>query len=263
MPTSTPRKEQEHRLRVYQARTAVHDRQVARRSRDQLVGGVIAVGAIVLSSLAYWAWSSIGPGAPVDEPVAEEAVVEEEAAADTAASASPVPDISLSEYRIWEGEMDIADVPLGIELDGARAPQAVANFVSLVDIGFYDGITCHRLTTDGIFVLQCGDPVGDGTGGPEYRFGPIENAPADNIYAAGTLAMARAANDGASMGSQFFIVYADSPIPADQAGGYTVFGSITEGLEQLVDTVVSGGVQGDGTDGVPAVDAVIGSITIR
>lgn len=259
MATSS-QKEQQQRLRVYQARTIVHERQVARRKRDQVVGVMIAAGSVLLASLAYWAWSAVGPGAPADETVAEEAPVENDGLPDQGNGA---PDITLSEFRMWDGEMNIAGVSLPLELDGVLAPQAVANFRSLVETGFYEGISCHRLTTEGIFVLQCGDPVGDGTGGPDYRFGPIENAPVDNLYPAGSLAMARAGNDGASMGSQFFIVYADSTIPADQAGGYTVFGRITEGLDQLIETVVSPGVDGGLSDGRPVVDAVLGSITIR
>ena len=136
--------------------------------------------------------------------------------------------------RVWSGTMNVAGSDLGIQLDGKSAPQAVANFITLAKQGFYNGLNCHRLTTEGIFVLQCGDPNGDGTGGPGYNWGPIENAPADNIYKTGVLAMARVGNDAGSMGSQFFIVYADSPIPADSVGGYTVFGKITKGYRGAV-----------------------------
>jgi peptidyl-prolyl cis-trans isomerase B (cyclophilin B) len=105
-------------------------------------------------------------------------------------------------------------------------------------------------------VLQCGDPTGQGTGGPGYTFGPIENAPADDVYPAGTIAMARVGNDPQSMGSQFFIVYADTTIPADQAGGYTVFGRVTSGLD-VVTAVADAGVQGGEPDGPPATGVTI------
>src|SRR5262249_7129880 len=72
-----------------------------------------------------------------------------------------------------------------------------------------------------------------GQGGPGYSFGPIENAPANDAYPQGTLAMARVADDGSSMGSQFFMVYDDATIQPDTAGGYTVFGQITSGLDVL------------------------------
>ena len=72
--------------------------------------------------------------------------------------------------------------------------------ISLVQSGFYDGVTCHRLTNGGFYVLQCGDPTGDGTGGPGYSYGPIENAPADDVYPAGTIAMARAGGNALQHG---------------------------------------------------------------
>src|SRR5690606_22140275 len=132
-----------------------------------------------------------------------------------------LPDPALAEGRTWQVGLTTTAGGLSLELDGAAAPQAVASFVTLAEDGFFDGTTCHRLVTSGIFVLQCGDPTGTGTGGPGYAYGPIENAPADDVYPAGTVAMARMENDGSSMGSQFFLVYEDSTIPSDAAGGYT------------------------------------------
>jgi peptidyl-prolyl cis-trans isomerase B (cyclophilin B) len=145
-----------------------------------------------------------------------------------------------------------------MELDGAAAPQAVASFVSLAQNGYFDGTGCHRLTTAGIYVLQCGDPTFTGSGSPGYHFGPIENAPEDDVYPAGTVAMARQGGNGESMGSQFFLVYEDSRIPSDEAGGYTVFGEITSGLD-VVRAVADEGVAAVGaTDGEPA-----GPVTIE
>lgn len=154
--------------------------------------------------------------------------------------------------------MTINRVPLAISLDGQKAPQAVASFVTLVKKGFYTGLSCHRLTTGKLSVLQCGDPKGDGTGGPGYSFGPIENAPADGDYRRGTIAMA---NSGTaySNGSQFFLVYKDSTLPPD----YTVMGTITSGLPALEKTVIDRGVAGGGTDGAPAVKTTIDSIAVR
>ena len=132
-----------------------------------------------------------------------------------------------------------------LELDADAAPVGVGSFVGLTQAGFYDATPCHRLTTQGIFVLQCGDPTATGSGGPGYTYGPVENAPADDVYPAGTLAMARVGGDGESMGSQFFLVYEDSTIPSDAAGGYTVLGRVTEGLE-TVRLVAEGGLAADG-----------------
>jgi peptidyl-prolyl cis-trans isomerase B (cyclophilin B) len=91
----------------------------------------------------------------------------------------------------------------------------------------------------------------------------VENAPADDLYPAGTIAMARAGSDAYSTGSQFFIVYADTTIPADEAGGYTVIGTVTSGLDQLVSEVTAAGVADGSTDGTPAVPTTITSFTLQ
>ncbi|KQV24982.1 MULTISPECIES: peptidylprolyl isomerase [unclassified Microcella] len=259
--TSTSEREARERLRRYQARQTLHESRTARRVRDN-IGAVIALVVVAaVATIGQIVYFSAGPGAP--EPVASASPSPSSGASDEAEGAQP-PSPEVSEFREWSGTMTINEsIPLELTLDGMAAPQAVASFVQLTQDGFYDGLTCHRLTTSGIFVLQCGDPVGDGTGGPDYRYGPIENAPADDVYPAGTLAMARQGGDGASMGSQFFIVYEESTIPSDAAGGYTVLGEITGGLEALIDEVVAGGVEGGATDGRPATAATITSITIE
>jgi len=163
--------------------------------------------------------------------------------------------------------MTINGIKLGISLDGKDAPQAVSSTISLIQKGFYNGLTCHRLTDGGFYVLQCGDPNGDGTGGPGYSYGPIENAPSDNVYDTGVLAMARTGNNAYSQGSQFFIVYKKTTIPADQAGGYTVIGKITSGLDQLNAKVTSKGLTpsdaSNPNDGKPKVPTKIDSVTIK
>jgi peptidyl-prolyl cis-trans isomerase B (cyclophilin B) len=162
--------------------------------------------------------------------------------------------------------MSLNDVKLAFTLDGKAAPQAVASTVDLIKKGFYTGLTCHRLTTGGFYVLQCGDPKGDGTGGPGYSYGPIENAPKNNVYPAGTLAMARQGGKAASQGSQFFIVYKKTTIPADAVGGYTVIGTITSGLDELKTQITDKGVKAGGSsanDGAPVVPTTITSITVR
>ena len=176
-------------------------------------------------------------------------------------TAATPPSPALAEARAWTVDLTTSAGNLGITLDGALAPQAVASFVSLAELGYFDNTSCHRLTVTGIFVLQCGDPTGSGSGGPSYSFGPIENAPADNVYPAGTVAMARVGNDANSQGSQFFIVYKASTIPADSAGGYTVFGHVTTGLD-VVTTVAASGVSGGKTDGPPSIPVTIQGLSL-
>ena len=161
------------------------------------------------------------------------------------------PDKGLAEGKSWTLEMKTTCGDITIELDGKAAPQAVSSMIQLARDGFYDGSPCHRLTTAERFkVLQCGDPTGTGTGSPGYSYGPIENAPKDQVYTEGTVAMARAGNDGESMGSQFFLVYGDTDIPDDTAGGYTVLGRITEGLD-VVKKIAEGGEDTGTGDGKP------------
>ncbi|PFG43295.1 peptidyl-prolyl cis-trans isomerase B (cyclophilin B) [Isoptericola jiangsuensis] len=170
------------------------------------------------------------------------------------------PDPSAAEDRAWTVALDLCvdgtTDTIELELDGADAPQAVASFVSLAQDGYFDGTQCHRLTTQGIHVLQCGDPTATGTGGPGYSFGPVENAPADDVYPAGTLAMARQGGNAESMGSQFFLVYEDSTIPSDAAGGYTVFGTVTSGLDTIQAVADAGTIDGSG-DGSPISPVII------
>jgi peptidyl-prolyl cis-trans isomerase B (cyclophilin B) len=233
-------RQKRERLRQFEARQQINQRKKALLRKDQWVWTLAAVVAVTISSLGLFAYHEVGPGAP-----------------------PRAPNPALSENREWTGSLEMGSVDLSITLDGQNAPQATANFISLAEDDFYIATTCHRLTTDEIFVLQCGDPTGSGLGGPGYAFGPIENAPEGDLYPAGTLAMARAPNNAASMGSQFFIVYEDSVISSDIAGGYTVLGQITTGLEDLVRQFVEPGTADGSTDGQPAAIAPISRITIR
>lgn len=126
-----------------------------------------------------------------------------------------------------------------IHLDAAKAPCTTSSFRHLAQTGFFNGTHCHRLTTQGIYVLQCGDPTGTGTGGPGYTI-PDENL-SGATYTAGTVAMANTGQPH-SGGSQFFIVYKASPLPPS----YTPFGTVTSGLS-VIDKVAAAG--SDNTNG--------------
>ncbi|SMH39442.1 peptidyl-prolyl cis-trans isomerase B (cyclophilin B) [Rathayibacter oskolensis] len=249
------------RLRAYQARQSLHRSRAQRRTRDNIVAavaGVVVIGLAVVAQLLYF---SAGPGTPVAEPTSSESATPTPAA--TGQNTGDVPSSDLAEGRDWTGTMTVNADPLDITLTGAAAPRAVSSFISLAQSGFYDGVSCHRLTTEGIFVLQCGDPNGDGTGGPGYSYGPVENAPADGVYPAGTIAMARQSGNGYSQGSQFFIVYQDTTLSADAAGGYTVVGQVTSGLDALTADVISKGTADGSGDGSPAEPVSITSLTLQ
>lgn len=251
--------EREYERRRYEKWQERQTKARARRHRQRVIAGSI-VAALVLTTGVVAAFALTNDDAPAATPTPTASPAVENAAA--------VPDSALAEGRTWTGSVALTQGDVGIELDGAAAPQAVANFVSLAGAGFFDGTTCHRLTEEVIYVLQCGDPTAlgtadtstGGTGGPGYTWGPIENAPADGVYPAGTIAMARTGDDGSSMGSQFFLVYKDSQIPADSAGGYTVFGHITSGLDVLQAIADAGTVEGTQ---VPVSDVIIEGVNIQ
>ncbi len=229
-------------------------RSTARQRRIKVVG-VIAAVAIVGSFVGFGAVALF----PTDSTTPDDGTDSEGGATDPIPGEAPAP--SVAEGREWTAQIDTSQGPLTISLDGSAAPQAVASFVTLAKAGYFDGTTCHRLVTAGIYVLQCGDPTATGTGGPGYNFGPIENAPADDLYRAGTFAMARQGGDGESMGSQFFIVFEDSVIPSDGAGGYTVFGTVTDGIA-IVETVAREGTVTGGPDGAPALPVVLNEVSV-
>ena len=146
-----------------------------------------------------------------------------------------------------------------VELDGDAAPETVKNFVSLAESGFYDGLTFHRII-DG-FMIQGGDPNGDGTGGSEETIpGEFSANGFDNplSHTRGTISMARS-QDYDSASSQFFIMQEDTP---SLDGQYAAFGHVTSGME-VVNAICEDAVNGDANGVLPAEDQpVIEYITI-
>jgi len=142
-----------------------------------------------------------------------------------------------------------------------KAPYTTFSFEYLAGKNYFNNTSCHRLVTSGIYVLQCGDPTGTGSGGPGYQF-QDENlgyfgTGTSVTYKAGTVAMA---NSGpGTNGSQFFLVYKDSPLPPS----YTPFGTITKGLDVLQSIAAQGSNNGNGNgDGKPKDATTITSVSI-
>ena len=132
-----------------------------------------------------------------------------------------------------------------IETFAKAAPVTITVMSQLAKGGYFNKTLCHRLTTEGIFVLQCGDPTATGSGGPTFRYRD-ENLPlaAENNYPEGSVAMA---NSGPNTnGSQFFLVYKDTTLGPN----YTLWGKIVSGLE-IVKYIAQGGVKDGGVDGAP------------
>jgi peptidyl-prolyl cis-trans isomerase B (cyclophilin B) len=149
-----------------------------------------------------------------------------------------------------------------IEADGAHAPLTVLVMTTLAKAGYFDKTLCHRLTTSGLYVLQCGDPTATGSGGPMFTYDD-ENLPQGtaNNYPAGTVAMA---NSGLTQtghgtnGSQFFLVYQDTTL----APNYTRWGKIVKGIE-ILRAIASQGVLGGGTDGTPKQTFAIEKVSVK
>jgi peptidyl-prolyl cis-trans isomerase B (cyclophilin B) len=147
---------------------------------------------------------------------------------------------------------------LHAQLDADATPCTVGSFVSLAEQGFYDGTSCHRMTTTPNFeVLQCGDPTGTGSGGPGYTI--PDELTGDETYSAGTLAMANTGMPN-SGGSQFFIVYGDTALPPD----YAVFGTVDQGTIDLIAEAAKAGVTpGMGPeDGAPKTPIDFETVTV-
>ncbi len=244
-------KEARRRAKTWSAKQQVHEEIVARKRRDNLVSAIVLVAGLGVAVFLTVAYFTAGPGVASPSASANPSASAAAASSTTAtANAGDVPSTSVAENRTWTGSMKLNGETVDISLDGKAAPQAVASFVSLANKGFFENVTCHRLVDDtGIHILQCGDPTGTGTGGPGYSFGPVENAPSDGVYKEGVIAMARASDAAYSNGSQFFIVFGESTLSSDSAGGYTVFGSVTSGLD-VVKNIAAEGYTTDTTTGI-------------
>jgi len=131
-----------------------------------------------------------------------------------------------------------------ITMDRSKTPCTVNSFASLAEQGYFDGTRCHRLADSGIFVLQCGDPTGTGTGGPGYTF--ADELTGSESYTQGVVAMANAGPG--TNGSQFFLVWADST-NLDRQPNYTIFGRMDSASREVVAEIASKGHDGSNPDG--------------
>lgn len=265
-PSKNQDRESRERLRRYTARQKVHAHQVKRRLRDNLVAvvAVVIIGALGTGAQILYANGGFSPKAPSASASASSTP---SATATPAAGANTgdVPAKSVAEGRTWTGSLDLnKNVRLGIELDGTKAPQATAALVTLIKKNFYEGTHCWRMSNASTAkFLQCGAAKADGTGDAGFQFGPLENVPADNDYATGVIAMARASTQY-SQATQFFIVYGDTVLDGS-TGGYTVVGKVTSGLASMEKNITDKGLTAvsSSTDGSPTVPTTITGATIK
>jgi peptidyl-prolyl cis-trans isomerase B (cyclophilin B) len=196
------------------------------------------------------------------EAAATPAPTEEAAPAGCEAAEEPEPkgegDLSKPKGRLDGAKTYVATVSTNcgdfeITLDAKQAPKTGGSFKALADKGFYDGTTFHRIVSG--FVIQGGDPKGDGTGGP--GFSVVEAPPQDILYEKGVVAMAKTgAEPAGTSGSQFFVVTAeDAQLPPD----YALLGKVTAG-QDVVDKI--GVVEIDPATEKPVDPVVIASVKV-
>lgn len=164
------------------------------------------------------------------------------------------PAMTIDASKTYVATMETSSGTIVLELFAGENPVTVNNFVFLAREGFYDGTRFHRILKD--FMIQGGDPAGDGTGGPGYTF---EDEPITRDYTSGIIAMA---NRGPNTnGSQFFIMHGgDTPLPKS----YVIFGQVSTGLDvvdAIANTPVSAGPSGESS--VPTEDVLVTRVTIE
>ena len=252
-------------------RQTVLDARAAQARRNKQVLGIVAAMVVVIGGFVVLSQTMKQDGNASPTPAPGAAGQTSSAPRNVVAGCTAAPNVptdsrkgTLPDKATAAGKRFIATVTtncgvITMELDGTKAPQTVASFLGLAKSGYWADSPCHRLTTSGIFVLQCGDPTGTGQGDPGYGYG-VENAPADFKFAPGTLAMART-NDPKSNGGQFFIVYKDTVL--QDAAGYSIFGKVTSGMD-IVDRVAAAGTnpEGDSKDIAPMQPISIITVTV-
>ncbi|MCQ9164359.1 MULTISPECIES: peptidylprolyl isomerase [unclassified Arthrobacter] len=242
------------------ANRQMHQDQLARRKRDNIIAAAaMAVAIAVAVVLALTVFSG-----PKNDSVATNTPTAGASPTAAGTNSPTVPKAATAAGKTFTGTLTLNGQPMGVEIDGTKAPQAAAVFKSLADSNFFKGKTCHRLTDSSNFaLLQCGSLNGDGAGDPNYQWGPVENSPANGLYPAGSIAVARGASTY-SNGTQFFITYKDTTLPQTD-GGYTLMGKVTSGLD-VVEKIAAGGItpgaSGAG-DGAPKTKVTIDSFTLK
>jgi cyclophilin family peptidyl-prolyl cis-trans isomerase len=204
-------------------------------------GPILALAAAVLLLAA----SGCGGGK-------KEAATTEAATAGTTESGSGSSAPALDPSKTYTVTLKTNQGTFAFDLDVKDSPNTTASFVSLVKKGFFDGLTFHRIVPD--FVIQGGDPKGDGTGGPGYS--TVDPPPSDATYTKGVVAMAKTGAEApGTAGSQFFVVTAaDAGLPPD----YALLGKVSSGMD-VVDKI---GMLGDPATELPTTKVVIEKATV-
>ena len=265
----TGKKERQRKLaRERMLRQQARRARRARRARQITIVAVVCCVVVGLGLGGYFVFSGSGGGkaaavsatssaTPSASTQAEPATTCSYTASGTAARKVGLPPSKPDYKAAYQATIRTNRGDVVIDLLNSKATCTVNSFVYLAAKKYFNSTHCHRLTTSSpLYVLQCGDPTGTGSGGPGYKFNNENLAGAK--YTAGTIAMA---NSGPNTnGSQFFIVYKDSQL----APSYTPFGQVVKGLGIIQNVAKAGSDNANGSgDGHPKEKVVIESVTIK
>jgi peptidyl-prolyl cis-trans isomerase B (cyclophilin B) len=252
-------------LRQQQRRTAARRKARMRNSVIASVLGVILVGSLALYTTGVMKDDDKANASAETTPAATPSAVKDPCEKPAAGSVKTQtwkkePAVTIDKSAKYTMKLATTCGEIDVALKTKAAPHTVNSFNFLAGKGYFDHTKCHRLTTNGIYVLQCGDPTGSGSGGPGYTI-PDENLKdaslKGNVYPAGTVAMANT-GQAHTGGSQFFLVYQDSQLPPS----YTPFGTVSaEGMTVLKKIAAAGENTGAG-DGAPNATVVINKATV-
>ncbi|MFE8945521.1 peptidylprolyl isomerase [Streptomyces sp. NPDC007856] len=249
-------------LRQQQRRTQARRKSRTRNSVIASVLGVVVIGGVALYSTGALKGDDKKTNAAADvTPSATPSKAPDPCAKPAAGSAKKLswkkePAMAIDTSAKYTMKLATTCGDIDIALKTAAAPHTVNSFDFLAGKGYFDHTKCHRLVTSGIYVLQCGDPQGTGMGGPGYTL-PDENLKdtslKGNTYPAGTVAMANTGQKHTG-GSQFFLVYKDSPLPPS----YTPFGTVSDAGMKVLQKIAAAGAQAaDPTSGNTAPNATV------
>lgn len=241
----TKKQERDRARRRWEKQQRVQAQRAERRERTKRLVAILGTGIVVAGLVAGLA-VALKPEPEAEAPTASQTTAagcEQPPQPLGTAAKLELPDKATAKATTWTATLTTNCGDIVLELDGAKAPQAVASFIQLARADYWLNSPCQRLGVgEGFKLLQCGDPTGTGQGNPGYGFG-VENAPANGTYPRGTVAMARTQDPAKGNGGQFFLVNGDTKLP--DATGYTIFGTITQGLD-IVDKVAAAGVEPGG-----------------
>lgn len=255
MVTSDQRRRQLAREKFERQQKRREEARRKARRRNRIIVSSVAV-ALVLGAGAYTNFrteSAADAKKPIEFPSPSESE-----------SSTPEPRMAVDTKAKYTMALTTGHGAVSIAMDAAKTPRTVNSFKHLADKKYFDNTKCHRLTTKGIFVLQCGDPKGDGSGDPGYtipdeNLGALGKPGADGTvtFKAGTVAMANTMQPNTG-GSQFFLVYKDTKLPPQ----FTPFGTMDAAGLKVVQDVAKGGVEGGATDGAPKKAVTIEKATV-